>query len=713
MPPPAVQQQQHMPPVGQFQQGPPQGFQPQPGAVLPGPPSMGAPNGFAPPPPQLQQQPLAAAPAQPKPDWTEHKAPDGRPYWYNAKTKTSKWDKPPELMTPEERAKAQTTDWKEHTAPDGRKYYYNKTTKESKWTPPEEWKRAQAGKAAAAAAASPAAAAKPVVPVVQVVKAEATASPAQAVPSQQPVQAVPEPKSDPEGKYLYATKEDAKLAFKQLLASVGMRSDWSWEQAMRLIVSDPRYGALKSLGEKKACFNEYAQQRKNEEKDEARQKLKRSREEFVRMLEGSDDRSLTRFSRARELFEDDPRWKAVTNTEREELWQDFLRDREKREREAKRAKRRERAAAFRDLLLSTPAIKVDTPWRKAVTKLEGDPAYEALDKIDRLEVFQDYIKDLVAKEAAEAERRKEERRRKERKNRDAFTALLREHLADGRLTAKMRWKDYVDNLKEEETYKAVEKNLSGSRPRELFEDIIEDAEKDFEKDRALLKDLVKSHDIEVGQETAYEAFLGALDATDSQPAAKVPDANKRLVFDELVGKAAERAAKEAKRAARAAEAFTALLRETKAITAEMPWEEAHVLIASDRDYQAVPEEKRVELYQGHQAYLADKAARDAEKEKRREAEKAERAAKRKKSGEESDEETGERHKDHKRHKKSKHRDGSSERERKEKKHKSRKRDSEDGEKKSKSHKHDKKDKDVPKEEAETVEEGEGSEEGEL
>lgn len=31
-----------------------------------------------------------------------------------------------------------------------------------------------------------------------------------------------------------------------------------------------RYGALKSLGEKKACFNEYAQQRKNEEKEEAR-----------------------------------------------------------------------------------------------------------------------------------------------------------------------------------------------------------------------------------------------------------------------------------------------------------------------------------------------------------------------------------------------------------------------------------------------------------
>jgi pre-mRNA-processing factor 40 len=59
---------------------------------------MGAANGLAPPP---QQQGLQQAPPQPKPDWTEHKAPDGRPYWYNAKTKQSVWNKPAELMSPE------------------------------------------------------------------------------------------------------------------------------------------------------------------------------------------------------------------------------------------------------------------------------------------------------------------------------------------------------------------------------------------------------------------------------------------------------------------------------------------------------------------------------------------------------------------------------------------------------------------------------------
>lgn len=31
--------------------------------------------------------------------WTEHKAPDGRTYYYNSVTKQSMWDKPDELKT--------------------------------------------------------------------------------------------------------------------------------------------------------------------------------------------------------------------------------------------------------------------------------------------------------------------------------------------------------------------------------------------------------------------------------------------------------------------------------------------------------------------------------------------------------------------------------------------------------------------------------------
>jgi hypothetical protein len=35
-------------------------------------------------------------------DWTEHKAPDGRTYYYNSVTKQSLWEKPDELKTPAE-----------------------------------------------------------------------------------------------------------------------------------------------------------------------------------------------------------------------------------------------------------------------------------------------------------------------------------------------------------------------------------------------------------------------------------------------------------------------------------------------------------------------------------------------------------------------------------------------------------------------------------
>lgn len=642
--------------------------------------------------PQQQQHHQVAQPNSgvKAPDWTQHKAPDGRPYWYNAKTKVSTYTKPPEFGAPEQpKAALPATDWKEHTAPDGRKYYYNRVTKQSKWVPPEEWKRAQPGAiAASSAATSASAAAQPVVQKVAVPPTAVTAATVNSVAEVSPVaevKAQPSPQlSTSTSKHMYATKDDAKMAFKQLLASVNMASDWSWEQTMRQIVSDSRYGALKSLGEKKACFNEYAQHRKNEEKDEARAKVKRQREQFTAMLEGHSatgdepSKGPLRFSTARSLFEDDPRWKAVSNVDREELYQDYIREEEKREREAKQADRKRRAANFRDLLLSTTSIKVDTSWRKASGRLEGDPAFEAITRIDRLNVYQEYIKDLSVKEAADAEKKNQERRRGERHNRDAFTAMLKEHLLDGRLTAKTRFKEYLAEIKNEEAYEAVVKNQSGSRPRELFEDVIEDAETVYASDRNTLKEALKAAPIDIAEDTSFQDFCAAVDEGDSR-ASKIGLPNRRLFYQELVDRAAEKTAKEKKRAAKAAESFTDLLRSSRAIKAGMPWEEARGELASHRDYLSVSEGDRVALYEGHQAYLADRAVRESEKE-------AARAAKRRKD--DADEAELDR-KDGKRHKKSRHRDSSSDR--KDKKHKSRKRDSPIQDKKSKSHKSDKRD----------------------
>ena len=39
--------------------------------------------------------------------------------------------------------------------------------------------------------------------------------------------------------------------------------------------------------------------------------------------------------------------------------------------------------------------QVDVPWRKALTKVEGEEEYEALDKLERLEVYQDHIRQAL------------------------------------------------------------------------------------------------------------------------------------------------------------------------------------------------------------------------------------------------------------------------------------------------------------------------------
>lgn len=82
----------------------------------------------------------------------------------------------------------------------------------------------------------------------------------------------------------YMAQEEAKDAFKELLAYVNCRADWSWEQAMRATINDVRYGALKTVGEKKAAFNEYAQARRAEEREEERRKQRATKEEFTAML---------------------------------------------------------------------------------------------------------------------------------------------------------------------------------------------------------------------------------------------------------------------------------------------------------------------------------------------------------------------------------------------------------------------------------------------
>lgn len=74
---------------------------------------------------------------QDKKVWTEHKAPDGRTYYYNHISKQSSWEKPDDLKSKAE-LMLSNCPWKEYKSDSGKIYFHNSQTKESRWTKPKE-----------------------------------------------------------------------------------------------------------------------------------------------------------------------------------------------------------------------------------------------------------------------------------------------------------------------------------------------------------------------------------------------------------------------------------------------------------------------------------------------------------------------------------------------------------------------------------------------
>lgn len=82
-----------------------------------------------------------------------------------------------------------------------------------------------------------------------------------------------------------AAKKQAIDSFKEFLKEKGVSANATWEQALRLIGSDPRYlSTFKQLNEKKQVFNAYKVQKQKEDKEEERRRMKKNKEELEKFL---------------------------------------------------------------------------------------------------------------------------------------------------------------------------------------------------------------------------------------------------------------------------------------------------------------------------------------------------------------------------------------------------------------------------------------------
>ncbi len=74
----------------------------------------------------------------------------------------------------------------------------------------------------------------------------------------------------------------------------------------------------------------------------------------------------------------------------------------------------------------------------------------------------------------------------------------------------------------EDALKAVEKNSSGSRPKELFEDVLEEVEEAFQKERGLLKEAK----LDLQPETSFTDFMAAVDGHEEGKLAGISETHR-------------------------------------------------------------------------------------------------------------------------------------------------------------------------------------------
>ncbi|KFQ28015.1 Pre-mRNA-processing factor 40 A, partial [Mesitornis unicolor] len=571
-----------------------------------------------------------------KSTWTEHKSPDGRTYYYNTETKQSTWEKPDDLKTPAEQLLSKCP-WKEYKSDSGKPYYYNSQTKESRWAKPKELEDLEVkllldvnillifdnifGNCDVAKIGVVflllvciIKAVRPFVPmsydavllflafstvwVGSLQRAWQTTPPSRTA-QQSPFQLLTfcdsaysvlysaAKKEDDDAQpakktYTWNTKEEAKQAFKELLKEKRVPSNASWEQAMKMIINDPRYSALAKLSEKKQAFNAYKVQTEKEEKEEARSKYKEAKESFQRFLENHEKMtSTTRYKKAEQMFGEMEVWNAISERDRLEIYEDVLFFLSKKEKEQAKQLRKRNWEALKNILDNMANVTYCTTWSEAQQYLMDNPTFaedeelQNMDKEDALICFEEHIRALEKEEEEEKQKSLLRERRRQRKNRESFQLFLDELHEHGQLHSMSSWMELYPTISSDIRFTNM-LGQPGSTALDLFKFYVEDLKARYHDEKKIIKDILKDKGFLVEVNTSFEDFVTVISST--KRATTLDAGNIKLAFNSLLEKAEarerEREKEEARKMKRKESAFKSMLKQaTPPIELDAVWED--------------------------------------------------------------------------------------------------------------------------------------------
>ena len=298
--------------------------------------------------------------------------------------------------------------------------------------------------------------------------------------------------SDPD----YASFEEAEAAFLKLLRRAGVQPEWTWEQAMRAIIKDPQYRALKDPKDRKAAFEKYAVEVRLQEKDRAKDRLAKLRSDFGTMLRSHPEiKHYTRWTTARPIIEGETIFRSTSDDdERRQLFEEYIIELKKTNIEREAGARK---AAMDGLVGILRALDLEpyTRWSEAHSiiqaneRFQRDERFQMLSKSDILTAFEDHIKSLERTFNDARQEQKNSKARRERQNRDRFLALLKELKAAGHIKAGVKWMNVLPVFEKDERYTAM-LGQPGSTPLDLFWDTVEEEERGLRAKRNEVLDVL-------------------------------------------------------------------------------------------------------------------------------------------------------------------------------------------------------------------------------
>ncbi|XP_030436855.1 pre-mRNA-processing factor 40 homolog A isoform X2 [Gopherus evgoodei] len=568
--------------------------------------------------------------------WKEYKSDSGKPYYYNSQTKESRWAKPkeledleamikaeensskPEESTPTSSAPAVATEITDTVTATATTATTTATTTTSDvetaaTTVPAvaEAPEAEASTVAAVVenentvtttadeqvqqttttTTTTTAATTIVTPVVQEQNAEAVTNTLEETSKQEASVDVAPKKEEEDTQpvkktYTWNTKEEAKQAFKELLKEKRVPSNASWEQAMKMIINDPRYSALAKLSEKKQAFNAYKVQTEKEEKEEARSKYKEAKESFQRFLENHEKMtSTTRYKKAEQMFGEMEVWNAISERDRLEIYEDVLFFLSKKEKEQAKQLRKRNWEALKNILDNMANVTYSTTWSEAQQYLMDNPTFaedeelQNMDKEDALICFEEHIRALEKEEEEEKQKSLLRERRRQRKNRESFQLFLDELHEHGQLHSMSSWMELYPTISSDIRFTNMlgQPVFSlGSTALDLFKFYVEDLKARYHDEKKIIKDILKDKGFLVEVNTTFEDFVTVISST--KRATTLDAGNIKLAFNSLLEKAEarerEREKEEARKMKRKESAFKSMLKQaTPPIELDAVWED--------------------------------------------------------------------------------------------------------------------------------------------